>query len=194
MRIDQGGEFWDIVFDVVSLVSSVIDVCKTPTDPMAWASLAGDVVDLVPFVTGVGETVKVVSAANKVVDAVDTAHDVAKASDNIVDGVKIAKATDLTEEAKEISKTLDRSSGYTKSTRSAGQKIHNGYKSGSPFNPEWKEYREIPRIRPDYVDFDSNTIFELKPNNLRSIRQGINQLHKYDEALGGGFTLVLELY
>lgn len=46
----------------------------------------------------------------------------------------------------------------------------------------------------DYVDFNSNTIFELKPNNPRSIKKGINQLHKYDEALGGGFTLVLELY
>ena len=103
MRIDQGGEFWDIVFDVVSLVSSVIDVCKTPTDPMAWASLAGDVVDLVPFVTGVGETVKVVSAANKVVDAVDTAHDVAKAADKVDDVVDATKlATKSSKKATEV--------------------------------------------------------------------------------------------
>jgi len=58
---------------------------------MAWASLAGDTVDLIPFVTAVGETVKVFKAANKVVDAADAAHDVAKTTDNIVDSAKAAK-------------------------------------------------------------------------------------------------------
>ena len=97
MHIDQGGQFWDTFFDVVSLVSSVVDVCKNPSDPWAWAGLVGDVVDLVPFVTCVGETVKVAKTANKVVDAVDTAHDVAKAADKVEDvvdaGTTVNKST-----------------------------------------------------------------------------------------------------
>lgn len=35
---------------------------------------------------------------------------------------------------------------------------------------------------------------ELKPNNPRGIRDGIRQLQRYNEALGGGYTLFLELY
>ena len=91
MRIDQGGQFWDIFFDVGSLVCSIYDVCKNPSDGWAWAGLAGDVVDLVPFVTGVGETVKVSKTANRIVDAVDTVHDTAKTADNVADGVKAGK-------------------------------------------------------------------------------------------------------
>ena len=45
MRRDDGGEFWDTVFDVVSLVFSVADVVANPADPWAWAGLAGDVVE-----------------------------------------------------------------------------------------------------------------------------------------------------
>jgi len=91
MRIDQGGQFWDIFFDVGSLACSIYDVCKNPSDGWAWAGLAGDVVDLVPFVTGVGETVKVSKTANKIVDAVDTVHDTTKTADNVADGVKAGK-------------------------------------------------------------------------------------------------------
>ena len=48
MRRDDGGEFWDTVFDVVSLAFSVADVIANPSDPWAWVGLAGDVVDLIP--------------------------------------------------------------------------------------------------------------------------------------------------
>ena len=39
MRRDDGGQFWDTVFDVVSLVFSVADVVANPVDPWAWAGL-----------------------------------------------------------------------------------------------------------------------------------------------------------
>lgn len=64
-RTDADGEFWDTVFDIVSLGFSIADVIQNPSDPWAWAGLVGDVVDLVPFVTGVGELTK---AAGKVVE------------------------------------------------------------------------------------------------------------------------------
>ena len=34
----------------------------------------------------------------------------------------------------------------------------------------------------DAFDDVTKTIFELKPNNLRSIKQGIKQLHRYSKA------------
>lgn len=73
-------------------------------------------------------------------------------------------------------------------------KIHEGYKTGKKFNPKWNEYNEIKGIRPDYVDFDAKIIYELKPNNPKSISQGIKQLNRYNKALGGGFKMVIEVY
>ena len=101
---------------------------------------------------------------------------------------------DFTNDAADIVKTLDRSSGFTKSTAINGIRIHQGYKVGAEFTQDFKEVRRIKGIRPDYVDFSKNIIYELKPMNPRSIRSGIQQLQKYNKALGGGFTLKLELY
>ena len=97
MRTDNGGMFWETVFDVVSLAFSVADVIANPSDPWAWAGLIGDAVDvLVPFVSGVGETTKALKVANKVddvVDAVDDVHDTAKVVDNGIDTYKNLKKT-----------------------------------------------------------------------------------------------------
>ena len=88
MRVDVGGEFWDTVFDVVSLVTSVAEVIVNPTDPMAWAGLAADVVCTVtPGLTGGGTLVRAASKADDVVDAVRAVDRV----DDVVDTVNIAK-------------------------------------------------------------------------------------------------------
>ena len=173
MRTDFDGAFWDIFFDIVSLAVSVCEVIANPTDPWAWAGLAGDVVDLVPFVTGVGEVTRAVKAANKAGDI-----------------LTIQKAADFTDDAADIIKGLDRSSGFTKSTRSAGTQIHKGYKVGMP----GKEYDKVKGIRIDYLDIDNKVIYELKPFNPRSVKQGIRQLEKYNQKLGGGYKMVLEVY
>jgi len=177
VRVDHGGQFWDTVFDVISLGASIVEVCLNPTDPCAWAGLAGDAIDLIPFVTGVGEATRAVKTIDKVADT-----------------VQIAKAVEFTDDAADIVKTLDRSSGFTKSTASAGRKIHAGYKATDNFSSIGKEYRRINGIRPDYIDFNTRTIYELKPMNPRGVRSGIRQLQKYNKALGGGFNLRLELY
>ena len=173
MRKDIDGAFWDTVFDIVSLAVSVCEVIANPTDPWAWAGLAGDVVDLVPFVTGVGEVTRAVKAANKAGDV-----------------LTIQKAADFTDDAADIIKGLDRSSGFTKSTRSAGTQIHKGYKVGMP----GKEYDKIKGIRIDYLDMDNKVIYELKPFNPRSVKQGVRQLEKYNQKLDGGYKMVLEVY
>lgn len=103
VRFDRGGQFWETVFDVISLGASIVEVCINPKDPWAWAGLVGDTIDLIPLVTGVGEVTRAVKTIDKVTDT-----------------VKIAKAVDFTDDAADIVKTLDRSSGFTKSTASAG--------------------------------------------------------------------------
>ena len=176
-RKDDGGEFWETVFDVISLGVSVVEVCINPSDPWAWAGLIGDTIDLIPFVTGVGEVIRSI-----------------KTIDRATDTVQIAKAIDFTEDAANIVKALDRSSGFTKSTARLGRKIHDGYKVGDGFNPRFKESRKIRGVRPDYIDFDNKIIYELKPMKPRSVRSGVRQLQRYNKAFGGGFTLRLELY
>lgn len=86
-RTDADGEFWDTVFDIVSLGFSIADVIQNPSDPWAWAGLVGDVVDLVPFVTGVGELTKAAGAVADIADVIDDVHDTARALDNIEDAV-----------------------------------------------------------------------------------------------------------
>ena len=86
---DTNGSFIDIIWDGVSLVISVVDVVKDPTDPWAWAGLVGDVVDLIPGVTGVGEATKAAKVVKKTTDVVDTAKDVTKAADKTKDVSKV---------------------------------------------------------------------------------------------------------
>ena len=78
-RKDAGGYAWETIWDIVSLATSVVEVIVNPTDPWAWAGLAGDVVDVViPFVGGIGETVDVVKTSARVVEGVDDVVDAAK--------------------------------------------------------------------------------------------------------------------
>jgi len=102
MRVDNGGQFWDTVFDAVSLCISVVDVVKNPDDPWAWVGLAADVVSLVvPFAAGGGAVVKALSKADDVIDLAKTADNVADAADTITDIVKVVD--NLTDGAETVS-------------------------------------------------------------------------------------------
>ena len=90
MRRDDGGEFWDTIFDVVSLVFSVVDVIANPSDPWTWAGLVGDAVDLIPFVSGVGEITKTVRVTDTVLDAAGSLNDTRKASERTLEAIKTA--------------------------------------------------------------------------------------------------------
>lgn len=64
-----------------------------------------------------------------------------------------------------------------------GRAAHRLYKAGIEDRiTTFKEYRRIPGIRPDFVDFNTRTIYELKPNNLRQIANGHRQLERYRAA------------
>ncbi len=113
MRVDNGGEFWETIFDIVSLGMSVVEVVAKPYDPWAWAGLVGDAVDLIPFVTGVGEVTRGLNTARKIADKADDLHDTIKAVDNVADvskGWKVGdNITDLTKAGKNPSWTTVKS-------------------------------------------------------------------------------------
>ena len=78
VRVDVSGYAWETVFDIASLCLSMAEVAVNPADAWAWIGLAADFVDLVPFVTGLGEVVRAVKVSNKAIDAVDTVSDATK--------------------------------------------------------------------------------------------------------------------
>lgn len=178
VRIDNAGNVWETVFDVVSLGFSIAEVAVNPYDISAWIGLVGDAIDLVPFVTGVGEITRGIRFIDKAGNTLE-----------------IAKAVDLADNAKKAINGLDSLNGFTKSTRLKGIEIHKGYKTGTGFKKSYKEYSKLTRekgIRPDY--YDGTTIFELKPFNQRSAILGIKQLRRYNNALGGNKIMRLEFY
>lgn len=74
-RTDPTGKAFETILDVLSLGASILDVAFNPADPFAWLGLAGDAVDLIPFVTCVGETIRALKMGSKVVDGVDSTID-----------------------------------------------------------------------------------------------------------------------
>lgn len=70
VRMDNDGEFWDIILDIFSTAISVYDVFKEPTSAVAWASLVADAACIVvQGATGGGAAVKAVSKGDNVTDA-----------------------------------------------------------------------------------------------------------------------------
>lgn len=167
MRVDNGGEFWDTVFDVVSLCFSVVDVIKNPDDPWAWVGLAADVVSLaVPFATGGGTVVKAVSKADDVVDlaknadraidAIDTVSDIGKAAGKVDD------VSDTIKAAQNIGNSVDSLDELRKNQRALsdlGKEIERNAKKGNFISfdeakifDEWCKEYGIPQHHPALRD------------------------------------------
>jgi hypothetical protein len=70
--------FWETAFDVVSLGFSIWEVVQNPKDPWAWAGLVGNAIDLLPIVTGVGETTRAIKTANNLAETADITMDAIK--------------------------------------------------------------------------------------------------------------------
>ena len=178
---DPSGHWVETVFDLFSLGVSIVEVIINPYDPLNWADLAGDALDLIPFVTGVGETVGGVKVVAKGVDM----------TDDVYDTIKIMKVADLTDDAWDTVRGLDRAGDFTQSTMSAGRRIHKGYKT---FDIDGKEFRRFRGIRLDYFDEAGRLVYELKPYNINSLKAGVSQLARYRRKMGKGYTWILELY
>ncbi|MBC8643229.1 hypothetical protein H9W95_01155 [Flavobacterium lindanitolerans] len=77
---------------------------------------------------------------------------------------------------------------YTKSSLKMGQEMHKAYKvAEEAAGLGIKEFREIPGIRPDFVDMVNRTIYELKPFNPRAMKAGEKQLAKYKAAFEAAY-------
>ena len=87
---DSTGYAIDTIWDIVSLAVSIIDVCVNPTDPWSWVGLVGDVIDLIPFVTGVGEVTRIAKVTGKIADGYG---DLSKAQQYGVKSYNVLKKT-----------------------------------------------------------------------------------------------------
>ena len=163
IRLDKGGEFWERVWYVVSLGSSIIEVAVNPSDPWAWAGLVGDVADvLIPGVGGIGETVRAISKTRKVADRVDNIIDAAKWTRKTADKTSpIRKATGSYEITYKSGKNYVGKGGFMRAINSAQR---NSKKYSDPvMSITWKSapnsktafYDEYRRMRVRGVDNDN---------------------------------------
>ena len=89
--------------------------------------------------------------------------------------------------------------GYTKSSLKLGREVHKEYKAleinGSTRR---KEFVLPSGRRVDFIDFENQTVYELKPNNPKQIKLGVKQLQGYIEEInaefGGNWKGVLDTY
>ena len=75
MHDDASGKALDTVFDFISLGTSIAEVALNPADPWAWLGLLGDVVDVaIPFVGGIGETMRFCGAIEDTTEVISAAQ------------------------------------------------------------------------------------------------------------------------
>lgn len=182
MYTDPDGQWIETVFDLLSLGASIVEVVINPVNPWAWAGLVGDAVDLLPFVTGVGESVRVTKMVKYTDDIIDASYDTikfVKATDNVVDfadgGLDLVKGLDRTTD------------GFTISNRLDGIKIHKSFMGNGLIIPG-------TRLRVDGLNNITKSVFELKPYNMLGARRGVRQILNYNNALGGGYKMIIVLY
>ncbi|MSS38721.1 hypothetical protein [Clostridium porci] len=89
--------------------------------------------------------------------------------------------------------------GYTKSSLELGKKVHKEYMVDidNGFTKR-KEYVLPSGKRVDFIDFESKTVYELKPHNPNQINKGTKQLAGYlqeiETVFGEGWSTVLDTY
>ena len=187
-RTDADGEFWDIVLDVISLGFSIAEVIQNPSDPMAWAGLAGDVVDVaVPFVSGVGEATKAAGAVADVADAIDDVHDAARVMDNAddaYDAMKVADGVgDTLGSAKDVSK-LDLDNAATVAKKTDPNAIGKAGEEMAGIDPSKKQIIEVNGRKRIPDALDDTTLTEVKNVKYISNTQQLRDFADYAAATG----------
>ena len=165
---DPSGHWIETVFDLFSLGASVVEVVLNPADPWAWAGLVGDAVDLLPFVTGVGEGVKAAKLVKYTDEMIDASHTT----------IKFAKAANyagvFADGGLDLARALDRTSdGFTIANRLDGIKIHKSFMNNG------LNIRGT-RLQVDGLDDVAQRVYELKPYNRRNLVKGVKQILNYN--------------
>jgi len=92
-----------------------------------------------------------------------------------------------------------KSNGYTQSYAKLGTEVHELYKVGMADNVNtFKEFKLPSGKKVDFIDFNTKTIYELKPHNPASINNGIAQANAYlrevESIYGSGWKIVVDTY
>ncbi len=200
MFVDSNGLWIETAWDATSWFASLCDVINEPKSFWNWAGLIGDTVDFIPYLTGVGETIKVlkysdevVDIADGIIDATDTIHDISKAADKIDDAVDTihdaSKAADKIEDSVKATSEIAEESTSKALRGSQNPNTYNSAKKGREMHKNWdygegieKEVSLGKGNRADAIDFENHIIYELKPNNPRAIARGNKQLERYKKA------------
>ncbi len=165
---DSTGAFWDTLFDVASLVISVVDVFRNPTNPEAWAGLVGDAVDLCPFVTGVGEAVK----GGRLLGKADDFRDATKAAGNAHDATKAtAKLDDATGGS---SKVLGGSFKDVNASRGADEVAHHLPQNAYNVNELGMTRNEGPALLMSKEDHALTRTYRGKGKHTMIVDKGLN--------------------
>lgn len=180
VRFDRGGQFWDTIIDVVSLVSSVVDVVKNPTDVASWVGLALDVVDVaVPFVTGLGEVSDAVNITRKAATTFDDINDVEKtieAANKTVNTLHRPYIRKSTREA--VEKAAKRAPDGTFLDANTGKPILGKYDLGHEFGHEfWRERERAQSLgwtQKQFNDYMNNPAF------YRIEDPHVNRSHRFE--------------
>lgn len=135
VRRDSQGTAWETVFDVISLGASIADVAANPTNVWAWAGLAGDIADVaIPFVGGIGETIKCCGAVKKADDVIDAAKQIKKSVSNSVGTYEIMYKSGKNYVGKgSFDRAIQSAQRYAK-----GHKLNN-YKGDEVLSITWKK-------------------------------------------------------
>ena len=180
---DPSGHWVKTIFDLLSVATSVVEVVINPLDPWAWAGLVGDALDLIPFVTGVGESIKGVRVVAKGLDLVD----------DTLDTVRFVKAADMIDDFSDGGTmlrrvgNLDDYRALTKTNHVDGTNLH------TLFMKNEKTIKNT-RKRVDGINTLTKTIYELKAFNKRGIKKSVKQILNYNDLLGGGFKMIIVVY
>ena len=180
---DPSGHWIETVFDLFSLGASIVEVVIDPYNPLNWAGLIGDAVDLLPLVTGVGEGVRAAKMFKYTDDVINSS----------LDTIKFVKAADYADKFADSGKMLsdfDHIDDYYKFTVSNhvdGTKLHKLFMDNGGTIQKTK-------LRYDGLDPDTKNLFELKPYNKRNVRKGVKQIIQYKKDLGGGYNMIIVLY
>ena len=201
MYVDPSGHHWDAVADAIFIGVDIVDLINEPSWSKAGWLLLDVGLAIVPFIPSTSSARHIGKIDNFVdlaqtYDHIDDATDLIKAYghiENFADAggvIRIANQMDFIDNGWDLVQGLKRAeNGFTISNVSVGKQIHNTFMSPFKINAH--------NIA-DGVDDISKTIYELKPYNNRSIRKGIKQLYRYQNAAfekyGVLYDMVLVLY
>ena len=153
--VDPSGLWVETAFDIASFGISIKEVWDNPNDGWNWLALVGDTIDFIPFVAGIGETVKGVKTTYKV-------------ANNFSDAKTIAKTSSKTIEIAKFELPSNKSKNFIKLKNGQGYKDLNGniWKKDQLHKDHWDVTdKKGNKIRE--VDFDGNQIWPNGPKNKK---------------------------